>query len=76
MIGKQAVSFGLGIEVLNWILLNGYAKVIAGGFTAVLFVNCSAVIIFMLFGKRIRVFTASTWLAKIHASSAVKGESH
>ena len=75
-LGKQAVSFGLGLEVLNWILETGYAKVIAGAFTVVLCLNNFTVIIFMLFGKRIRVFTASTWLARLHARTAVEGESH
>lgn len=74
--GKQAVSFGLGLEVLNWILETGYAKVISGAFTVVLFLNCAAVIVFMLVGKRIRVFTAGTWLARMHANTAKAGESH
>ena len=75
-LGKQAVSFGLGLEVLNWILQSGYAKIICGAFTVTLFLNNVAVVMFMLFGKRIRVFTAGTWLARMHASTAVKGESH
>ncbi|KAK5949525.1 hypothetical protein OHC33_009518 [Knufia fluminis] len=75
-LGKQAVSFGLGLEVLNWILQSGYAKIICGAFTVTLFLNCVAVVPFMLFGKRIRVFTAGTWLARMHASTAVKGQSH
>lgn len=70
------MSFGLGLEVLNWILETGYAKVIAGAFTVVLFLNNFMVVIFMLFGKKIRVFTAGTWLAKMHAGTAVTGESH
>ena len=61
---------------MNWILTVGYAKVIAGAFTVVLFLNCVAVVVFMVFGKKIRVFTAGTWLARIHKASAVKGESH
>ena len=75
-LGKQAISFGLGLEVLDWILQDGYATVLAGIFTAVLLVNNLAVIPFMIFGKRIRVATANTWLASVHASSAVVGESH
>ncbi|KAK0625086.1 major facilitator superfamily domain-containing protein [Bombardia bombarda] len=75
-LGKQAISFGLGIEVLNWILNNGYAKVIAGAFTAVLLVNNMVVVVFMLWGKRIRVGTSKTWLARIHRASMVAGETH
>jgi len=75
-IGKQAVSFGLGLEVLNWILESGYAKIICGAFTITLFLNCVMVIPFMLFGKRIRIFIAGSWLARMHARSAVKGQTH
>ncbi|KAK0611251.1 major facilitator superfamily domain-containing protein [Immersiella caudata] len=75
-LGKQAISFGLSIEVLNWILNNGYAKVIAGAFTAVLVVNNLGVIVFMIWGKKIRVATSKTWLAAMHKRSAVVGETH
>jgi hypothetical protein len=75
-LGKQAISFGLSIEVLNWILNNGAAKVIAGAFTAVLVVNNLGVIVFMLWGKKIRVATSKTWLAAMHKRSAVAGETH
>lgn len=75
-IGKQAISFGLGLEVLNWILSTGYAKVIAGAFTVVLLINNLAVLIFMMFGKKIRVLMANTWLTRLHASRVVAGESH
>ncbi|KAK3321726.1 major facilitator superfamily domain-containing protein [Apodospora peruviana] len=75
-LGKQAISFGLGIEVLNWILKSGYANVIAGAFTAVLVLNNLMVIVFMLFGKRIRVATSKTWLARMHKKTVVAGETH
>lgn len=75
-LGKQAVSFGLGLEVLNWILANGYASIIAGAFTVVLTINCLAVVVFMLFGKKIRILTANSWLAKMHRESAKPGETH
>ncbi|KAK4214903.1 major facilitator superfamily domain-containing protein [Rhypophila decipiens] len=75
-LGKQAISFGLSIEVLNWILATGYAKVIAGAFTGVLVLNNLMVLVFMAFGKRIRVATSKTWLARMHRSSAVAGETH
>lgn len=75
-LGKQAVSFGLGLEVLNWILDNGYAKIIAGAFGAVLLINNLAMVPFWLFGKRLRVFTSKTWLASVHKASVVAGETH
>ncbi|KAH8902270.1 MFS general substrate transporter [Coniochaeta sp. PMI_546] len=75
-IGKQAISFGLGLELLNWILSTGYAKVIAGAFTVVLLLNNLVVIVFMIWGKKIRVLMANTWLTRLHARTAVAGESH
>lgn len=75
-IGKQAISFGLGLELLNWILSTGYAKVIAGAFTVVLLLNNLAVIVFMVWGKKIRVLMANTWLTRLHARTAVAGETH
>jgi len=75
-LGKQAISFGLGLEVLNWILAHGYAKIIAGAFTGVLLANNLALLIFMAFGKRIRIFMADTWLSRLHSSSAIAGETH
>ncbi|KAK3937817.1 MFS general substrate transporter [Diplogelasinospora grovesii] len=75
-LGKQSISFGLSIQVLNWILETGYANVIAGAFTAVLCLNNLMVIVFMLWGKRIRVATSKTWLASMHKRSAIHGETH
>jgi hypothetical protein len=75
-IGKQAISFGLGLELLNWILSTGYAKVIAGAFTAVLLLNNLSVLIFMMWGKKIRVLMANTWLTRLHAKRVIAGESH
>lgn len=75
-LGKQAVSFGLGLEVLNWILSTGYSKVVAGAFTVVLFCNCVMVVVFMLFGKRIRILVASSRLAALHRRTVVQGETH
>lgn len=68
-LGKQAISFGMGIDILEWITENGYAVMIAGVFGAVLLVNNLALIVFMLYGKRIRAFMSRTWLAKIHKDS-------
>lgn len=75
-LGKQAISFGLSIEVLNWILNTGYAKVIAGAFGTVLFVNNLMVVPFMIWGKDIRVATSKTWLAAMHKRTIVAGETH
>lgn len=75
-ISKQAISFGLGLELLNWITETGYAKVIAGAFTAVLLANNLMVFVFMIWGKKIRVLMSNTWLTRLHASSAVAGETH
>lgn len=75
-LGKQAISFGLGLDVLDWVLQNGYAKVMAGIFAIILLANNAMLLLFMLFGKRIRVATNGTWLARIHRGTAVAGESH
>jgi hypothetical protein len=65
-IGKQAISFGLSVSVLNWVMENGYVVVIAGIFTGVLLLNNLMVIVFMIWGKRIRSFMSKTWLARLH----------
>lgn len=69
-IGKQAISFGFGFEVVDWVLDIGYAKVISGIFSGVLLANNLAVIIFLIWGKRIRVFMATSWLGKYHQETA------
>ncbi|MCJ1445072.1 MAG: hypothetical protein MMC23_005577 [Stictis urceolatum] len=73
-LGKQAISFGMGIYLLEWILETGYANVIAGAFTAVLLANNIMVPLFMWKGKAIRRFMASTWLAELHLKTATTGE--
>ncbi|KAI1475176.1 MFS general substrate transporter [Daldinia eschscholtzii] len=55
-VGKQAVSFGLGYGVLDWVIETGYAAIIAGAFGGVLLVNNLMLIVFMLRGKQIRRF--------------------
>lgn len=65
-IGKQAISFGMGIDLLTWILDTGFAKVIAGAFTAVLLANNLMLVVFMWKGKSVRRFFAGSWLAKMH----------
>lgn len=75
-ISKQAVSFGLTVEVLNWITKHGYAVVICGIFTAVLVVNNLMAVVFMIWGKKIRTVTSRSWLARMHAGTVIAGESH
>jgi hypothetical protein len=75
-LGKQAISFGMGFSLLDWILKDGYATVIAGIFCGVLLANNLVLIVFMLFGKRIRVFMSRTWLAKLHRRTMNVGETH
>ncbi|KAJ9626975.1 hypothetical protein H2203_003433 [Taxawa tesnikishii (nom. ined.)] len=65
-IGKQAISFGMGIYLLDWILAHGYAKIIAGAFCAVLFANNVALLPFMFYGKKIRKAYHNTWLSRMH----------
>jgi len=75
-LGKQAISFGMGFGILEWVLTHGYAVMIAGAFTAILLANNLALLVFMVFGKRIRRFMASTWLAKLHRSSIREVATH
>ncbi|KAI1408295.1 MFS general substrate transporter [Hypoxylon sp. FL1857] len=65
-VGKQAVSFGLGFGVLDWVLERGYATIIAGAFGGVFLANNLMLILFMLRGKQIRRFMSKSWLAKLH----------
>ena len=63
-LGKQAISFGMGSYLLDWILSRGFAIVIAGIFGGVLLANNLAALIFMFWGKRIRVATSRSWFVK------------
>ncbi|KAI1804822.1 MFS general substrate transporter [Daldinia bambusicola] len=58
-VGKQAVSFGLGYGVLDWVTQSGYATIIAGAFGGVFLANNLMVIVFMLRGKQIRRFMSN-----------------
>ncbi len=64
--GKQAISTGMGSYVLNWVLKDGYAVVIGGIFGSVILLNNLALFIFLFWGKRIRRYTATSWLGKLH----------
>ncbi|TIA51148.1 MFS general substrate transporter [Aureobasidium pullulans] len=69
-LGKQAISFGMGIYLLDWILEHGYAKIIGGAFCAVLAVNNLAVLIFLPFGKKIRSGLYNSWLGALHKKTS------
>lgn len=65
-LGKQAISFAMGFKLLDWILKDGYATIIAGAFVGVLLANNLMVLVFMKWGKSIRVFTSKTKLGSWH----------
>ncbi|KAL1897358.1 hypothetical protein Sste5346_004094 [Sporothrix stenoceras] len=75
-LGKQAISFGMGFGLLDWITEHGYVTMIAGAFTGVLLANNLCLLIFMLYGKRIRTFMAGTWLARLHRSTVREIATH
>ncbi|KAI0001545.1 major facilitator superfamily domain-containing protein [Xylariaceae sp. FL0662B] len=68
-IGKQAISFGFGLELLTWVMQSGYAVVMSGIFGGVLLANNLLLVVFMVWGKEIRKLMAETWLAKFHFRS-------
>ncbi|KAI1852920.1 hypothetical protein JX265_012948 [Neoarthrinium moseri] len=65
-LGKQAISFGLSVNLLEWVLERGYAVVISGIFTAFLILNNVMLVVFMVWGKKIRKAMGESWLAKFH----------
>ncbi|KAK0713593.1 major facilitator superfamily domain-containing protein [Lasiosphaeria miniovina] len=75
-LGKQAISFGMGLDLLTWVLDHGYAVMIAGVFVSILTANNLALILFMLRGKRIRAYMAKTWLARVHRESVKEIATH
>ncbi|KZT61678.1 MFS general substrate transporter [Calocera cornea HHB12733] len=75
-LGKQAISFGMGIYLLDWILEHGFAVMISGVFMGILLANNLCLLIFMFFGKRIRTWTSKTWLAKMHKASITQVMTH
>lgn len=72
-IGKQAISFGFGVAVLTWVIEDGYVNVISGIFTGVLVINNLALVVFMIWGKRLRRGMSKTWLARLHRQSIREG---
>ncbi|KAI1139892.1 MFS general substrate transporter [Hypoxylon sp. FL0543] len=75
-LGKQAISFGFGLKVLTWVLESGYGKVMSGIFGGVLLANNLALLVFMIWGKRIRSFMSRTWLARLHFRSIREVTTH
>ncbi len=75
-LGKQAISFGMGIDLLDWITEHGYAVMIAGVFGAVLLANNLTLFVFMAYGKRIRIYMAGTWLARMHKRTVREVATH
>ncbi|KAK3900582.1 major facilitator superfamily domain-containing protein [Staphylotrichum tortipilum] len=75
-LGKQAISFGMGLDLLSWVLQHGYAVMIAGVFCAIVLANNLALVVFMLWGKKIRKFMATTWLARVHKDSVREVATH
>ncbi|KAK4183850.1 major facilitator superfamily domain-containing protein [Podospora australis] len=75
-LGKQAISFGMGLDLLDWVTQHGYAVMIAGVFGAILLANNLALVVFMVWGKRIRKFMSQTWLANVHRASVKEVATH
>jgi hypothetical protein len=75
-LGKQAISFGFGFKILEWILQSGYVTIIAGVFCGVLAANDLCLLIFMFFGKKIRIATSKTWLASMHRRTQTADATH
>ncbi|KAI1809346.1 putative MFS transporter [Poronia punctata] len=71
-LGKQAISFGFGLKLLTWVMESGYIVVVSGIFGGVLLANNLLLLVFMVWGKRIRRHMSSTWLARLHSSN-IKG---
>lgn len=55
---------------------SGYAVVMSGVFGGVLLVNNLVLLVFMVWGKKIRRFMSTTWLARLHSSSIKEVVTH
>ncbi|KAI1753059.1 putative MFS transporter [Xylaria castorea] len=75
-LGKQAISFGFGLKVLTWVMESGYAVVISSIFGGVLLANNLLLLVFMVWGKKIRRFMSTTWLSRLHSSSIKEVVTH
>jgi hypothetical protein len=68
-VGKQAISFGFGFEVIDWIMKKGYVTIFAGVFCGVIVANNLVVFIFLIFGKTMRRYLGQTRLGKTYKNS-------
>lgn len=75
-VGKQAISFGFGLNVLTWVQQSGYAVVVGGIFAGVLLFNNLILLVFMIWGKPIRRLMSTTWLARLHRQSVREVMTH
>jgi hypothetical protein len=66
----------MGIDLLTWVTTNGYTVMISGVFCTLLLVNNLMLIVFMIWGKRIRAFMARSWLARVHKGSIKQVMTH
>ncbi|KAL4796894.1 major facilitator superfamily domain-containing protein [Aspergillus venezuelensis] len=73
-LGKQAISFGMGSYLLSWVERRGYAVVIAGVFCGVAVLNNLMIVVFWVWGKRIRVATGRGWLGGLSRRGRSAGE--
>ncbi|PGH11940.1 hypothetical protein AJ80_06905 [Polytolypa hystricis UAMH7299] len=75
-LGKQAISFGMGSYLLDWITSNGFAVVVSGIFCAVLLANNLMLIVFMVWGKKVRIWTTNSWMGRLHRRTATRDMTH
>jgi polyferredoxin len=68
-IGKQAISFGFGYSVIDWVQAYGFIKVFAGIFCGAITINNMFVFVFLIFGKGSRRWLSTTALARMHRES-------
>jgi hypothetical protein len=69
-LGKQAISFGFGYSVVDWIQAHGMVKIFAVAFCVAMAINNLASILFLAFGKWARIRLANSWLGRWHAATA------
>lgn len=75
-LGKQAISFGMGLYLLDWVIEHGYLIMIAGIFGGVLLANNLLLLIFMFFGKKIRIWTSRSFVGRFHKRTAGQVMTH
>ncbi|KAL4810097.1 major facilitator superfamily domain-containing protein [Aspergillus unguis] len=72
-LGKQAISFGMGSFLLDWIESRGYRVVIAGVFCAVVMANNLLLPVFWFAGRWIRRVTSQGWLGRLSNREGLEG---